>query len=102
MDFNRFRQRIVQKIDRFGESVVIGGQSMKVFLQPLDSGRLHVYLDDTEAQAVMRPGLFLIAKGDADIDVNDTLSRSGRIYTVRKVAVEYLANQPVLKFAVLS
>jgi hypothetical protein len=63
---------------------------------------MHVYLDDTESQAVVRPGLFLIAAGDADIDVNDTLTRDGRIYTVRKVAVERLGGLPAVKFAVLS
>jgi hypothetical protein len=89
-------------LTKHGEEIQIGGSTIRGFFQPLDSFRTHLYLDDTEAQAVVKPGLFLITHADASININDTVTRDGRIYTIRKVALERLGDTAVLKCAVLS
>jgi hypothetical protein len=100
---SRLALRIARKLDLFGEEVAINGTThIKAFVQVLDTGRMHAYLDDTEAAVMVRPGLLLITSDDAALAVNDTLTRDGRTFTVRKVSTERALGEMVVKIAVLS
>lgn len=100
---SRLIKRLERKLELFGETVSINGAfQIKAFVQVLDTGRMHAYLDDTEAAAVVRPGLLLVAAAGASISVNDTIARDGRTYTVRKLFVERVKDGAVVKIAILS
>lgn len=95
--------RIERKIAKHGEDFLVNGTtSEKGFFQLLSSGSLRTYFDDTEAMSIIRPTLLLITTQDAAISVDDTITRDGRTYTVRKIVIQRFGGTAVVKVAALS
>lgn len=81
----RLTERMKKIMNRHGEQYTVGTYTYYGFFKPLDTGTMRTYLDDVEAMSVQRPGLLLITYGEAQIAVDDTITRDGRTYTVLKV-----------------
>jgi len=97
-----FKRRLDEKIEAFGESYLLNGTTaQKGFFQQLDTGRMRIYLDDTEVAMLTRPGLFLLTSADSVIAVGDTITRDGRTYSVLKVSIQRIADTAVAKMAIL-
>ncbi|MDO8588960.1 MAG: hypothetical protein Q7T82_18190 [Armatimonadota bacterium] len=97
-----FKKRMDEKLAAFGEDYLLNGTTaLKGFFQQLDTGRMHIYLDDTEVAMLTRPGLFLVTTADAAISVGNTIARDGRTYTVLKTSAQRIANTTVAKIAIL-
>lgn len=95
--------RIERKIAKHGESFLVNGTTPeKGFFQLLSSGSLGIYLDDMEAMSVVHPALLLTTTGDAEVDVDDTIERDDKTYTVYKVVIHRFAGTAMVKVAVLS
>jgi hypothetical protein len=97
-----FLQRIKKKLAKHGEQFTVGGNTYRGVFQVLSSGTMSTYLDDVERMGVVRPGLLLVAQGDAVINVNDTIVRDGRTYTVLKTSSHRMSDTTVLKIAILA
>ena len=97
-----FLERVMKKFELYGESFTVGGNTYHGVFKILDSGTLNSYLDSVEAMGVMKPGLALITRGDAVINVNNTITRDGRIYTVLKTALHRIGDSAVVKMVILS
>ena len=97
-----YKQRIDKQFERFGEGFSINGTTpAKGFFQQLDTGRMHIYLDDTEVAMLTRPGLFLVVPADTQIAINDTITRDGRQYSVLKTSNQRIKNTVALKIVIL-
>jgi hypothetical protein len=97
-----FKKRMDDKLATFGESFLLNGvTALKGFFQQLDTGRMHIYLDDTECAMLARPGLFLVTSADASIAAGNTIARDGRTYTVLKVSGQKISGTTVAKIVIL-
>lgn len=94
-------QRIVKKFQENGEQFIVNGNTCRGVFRLLDLGTMRVYLDDVEVLGVIRPGLMLITTPDAQINVNDTITRDGRTYTVLKISLHRIGDTSVVKTAVM-
>ena len=98
----QYKERADRQFERFGEDFSINGTTpAKGFFQQLDTGRMHIYLDDTEVAMLTRPGLFLVLPADTTIAVSDTIARDGRTYTVLKTSKQRIQNTVVVQVAIL-
>ncbi len=101
----RVISRIEKKIALHGEDVTFqrtgGSSTARGFFRIVDTGTLRTYFDDTEAAAVERPTLFFITTADADIALDDTLTRDGRSYSVYKIVITRFGGKPIAKTAAL-
>src|SRR5665811_1587262 len=66
------------------EQFTVNGTTHRGVFKILDSGTLNAYLDDVERMAVTHPALLLVTEPTVTINVNDSITRDGRIYTVFK------------------
>jgi len=98
----RFKSRIDEKLERFGEEFTLGGSTYRGFIQQLDMGRAHIYLDDTEMAALTRPALFIVTSASANISPGQTMVRDGVTYTVRKSSKQRLGSTVMVQFVILS
>ncbi len=99
---SKYKQRTDKIFERFGESFLINGVSpAKGFFQQLDTGRMHIYLDDTECAMLIRPGLFLVVPGDTQFTTGDTVARDGRTYEALKVSNQKLRGEVIVKIVIL-
>lgn len=98
----RFAERIASKLTRFGEEFQIDGVAYRGIFKPLDSGTLNTYLDDVEKMGVTHPALLLVTGADVPIDLNDSITRDGRTYSVLKTALHRIGDTPVVKIVILS
>ena len=97
-----FKKRLDNKLAAFGEDFLLNGVTpLKGFFQQLDTGRMHIYLDDTEVAMLARPGLFLVTSADASMAVGATIQRDGRTYSVLKTSIQRIAGTAVARIAVL-
>ena len=97
-----FKKRMDEKLTAFGEDFLLNGVTpLKGFFQQLDTGRMHIYLDDTEVAMLTRPGLFLVASADAAISVGDTIARNGRTYSALKTSEQRIQNAAVARIVIL-
>ena len=97
-----FKKRMDAKLAAFGEDYLLNGTTpCKGFFQQLDTGRMHIYLDDTECAMLSRPGLFMVTSADVSIAPGNTIARESRTYTVLKSATQRIANVAVAKIAIL-
>jgi len=97
-----YKQRIDKQFERFGEAFSINGTTpAKGFFQQLDTGRMHIYLDDTEVAMMTRPGLFLVVPADTTIAVGNTIARDGRTYDVLKTSNQRIKDTVMVKIAIL-
>lgn len=97
-----FAERIAGKLARFGEQFTVNGNTYRGVFKILDSGTLNAYLDDVERMGVTHPALLLVTGPTASINVNDTLTRDGRAYTVLKTSLQRVGDTSVAKIVVLS
>ena len=97
-----YAQRVIDKLKIVGESFTLDGVTRYGVFRPLDSGTMRTYLDDIEVMAVPRPGLFLVTGSDTPIVVDDTVTRDGTTYTVKRVFHHTVAGETALTTAVLS
>ena len=98
-----FKKRMDDKLASFGEDYLLNGTTpLKGFFQQLDTGRMHIYLDDTEVAMLTRPGLFMVTSAGAAIAVGNTVARDGRTYTVLKTSEQKIAGVTVAKIAILA
>ena len=97
-----FKERIAKKLDRFGEEFICDGNTYDGIFRVLDTGTMHAYLDDVEVMDVTKPGLLLVTDPDADIVVTDTITRDGRIYTVKKLSLHRISGTPVVMIVILA
>ena len=97
-----FAQRIAKKLDKFGEQFTCDGNTYSGVFKILDTGTMRTYLDDTEVLGVTRPGLMLVTKPDADIQINDTITRDGRNYTVFKKSLHRISGTSVVMIVILA
>ena len=97
-----FLSRVIKKLGSYGEQFTVGANTYRGVFKPLDSGTLHTYLDDVEAMGVVKPGLVLVTRGDAVINVNDTITRDSRTYTVLKTSLNRIGGVAVVKIVILS
>ncbi len=80
------RERAKSTLESYGESFAIEGRPTKGFFQHLDTQRMNMFFDDIEISTIIRPALIVFIPGDATAAVNETLSRDGRTYTIKKLA----------------
>lgn len=97
-----FVERLATKLEKHGEEFTVNGSTYRGVFRVLDTGTMRAYLDDVEVMGVTRPGLMLVTEGEADIDVNDTLARDGRTYTVLKVSRHRIGEVTVVRIAILA
>jgi hypothetical protein len=98
-----FKTRMDEKLKAFGEDYLLNGVTpLKGFFQQLDTGRMHIYLDDTEVAMLTRPGLFLVTSADAVISVGDTVTRNGRTYRALKTSEQRIRNTAVARIVILA
>lgn len=95
-------RRIQGAMKRVGEEFACGGQTLRGVFRVLDPASMRSYLDDVELMGIDRPGLLLVIRGDAGIDVNDTITRDGRTYKVLKVFRHRFAGTTAVKTVVLA
>jgi hypothetical protein len=98
-----FKKRMDEKLATFGEDFLLNGVTpMKGFFQQLDTGRMHIYLDDTEVAMLTRPGLFMVTSADSTISVGDTITRNGRAYNALKTSEQRIQNTTVARIVILA
>lgn len=97
-----FAERIASKLARFGEQFTVNGTTHRGVFKILDSGTLNAYLDDVERMAVTHPALLLVTEPTVTINVNDSITRDGRIYTVFKTALQRVGDAALAKVVILS
>ena len=95
-----FAERIANKLEKFGEQFTCDGNTYDGVFRVLDSGTLRNYLDDTEMMGVEKPGLLLVTEPDADIEVDDTITRDGRVYDVKKLSLHRISGTSVAMIAI--
>ena len=99
---SKFAARAGRVFERFGEPFMLNGTvPAKGFFQQLDTGRMHIYLDDTECAMLVRPGLFLVVPGSAPVSVGNTIMRDGRTYEVLKVSNQRIRSETIVKIVIL-
>ena len=100
---SRASDRVKAKIERYGEKIKftkLGGVGaifwlMGVF-QPLDTGTMNTYLDNTEVLGVARPGIKAVFDAtQTAIAAADTFVRDGRTFEVLKVFYQRVSNEIV-------
>ncbi|MCE5322064.1 hypothetical protein LLG46_01975 [bacterium] len=96
-----FLDRVKKKLAKYGESFTVTGGTYQGIFRMLSSSTMNTYLDDIEVLGVGHPGLLLITQGDADINVDDTLTRDGRSYTVARISQHRIGDVCVVKLAIL-
>lgn len=96
-----FLDRIKKKLAKYGESFTVTGGTYRGIFSMLTSSTMNTYLDDAEILGVTHPGLMLLTQGDANINVNDTLTRDGRTYTVLRTSKHLIADTSVIKLVIL-
>ena len=94
-------QRIAQRVSKLGETFTVGANTYKGVFKPLDSGTLHTYLNDVEIMGIVNLGLLLITTPSAVININDTITRDSRTYTVLRSVVHRIAGVAVVRLVVL-
>jgi hypothetical protein len=97
-----YLQRILTKFRKLGEQFTVGSHTYRGIFKILDSGTMRTYLDDVEVMGVVKPGLLLVTQADADIDVDDTITRDSRTYTVLKTSLNRIAGVAVSKVVILA
>lgn len=94
--------RTLRGLLRTGEEFTVGANTYCGVFRILDTGTMRNYLDDVELMGVTRPGLLLVTRADAQISVNDTITRDGRTYTVLKTSLHRVGGVAVVKQVVLA
>jgi len=97
-----FLDRLINKLAKVGEQFTVGANTYRGVFKSLDSGTMHVYLDDVEVMGVVRPGLLLTTRGDAVISVGDTITRDSRTYEVLKTSLHRIGGVAVVKLVILA
>ncbi len=97
-----FEARIAKKLDKFGEEFTCDGNTYNGVFRVLDTGTMRIYLDDVEVMGVTKPGLLLVTDPDADIEIDDTITRDGRVYTVLKLSLHRISGTPVVMIVILA
>ena len=97
-----FVERIAKKLDKFGEQFTCDGNTYDGVFRILDTGTMHIYLDDIEAMGIIRPGLLLVTEPDADIQITDTITRAGRNYEVLKKSLHRISGTAVAMIVILA
>ena len=97
-----FAERVLKKLEKFGEEFEVNLNTYLGVFRVLDTGTMRTYLDDVEVMGVVKPGLLLATEPDADIDVDDTITRDGRNYTVLKTAQHRIGEVSVVKLVILA
>jgi len=97
-----FAERIASKLAKFGEEFTVNSETYLGVFKVLDSGTMNTYLDDVERMGVVHPALLLVTEPSVSIDVDDTLTRDGRTYTVLKTALHRIGDTSVVKVVILS
>ena len=97
-----FEARIAKKLDKFGEQFTCDGNTYNGVFRILDTGTMRTYLDDVEVMGVTKPGLLLVTDPDADIEIDDTITRDGRVYTVLKLSLHRISGTPVVMIVILA
>jgi hypothetical protein len=97
-----FAERIATKLARLGEQFTLNGTTYRGVFKALDSGTMRTYLDDVEMMGVVHPALLLITGPSVVINVNDTITRDGRVYSVLKTSLHRIGDTPVAQLAILS
>jgi len=94
-------QRIANRVSKLGEEFTVGSNTYKGVFKPLDSGTLRTYLNDVEIMGIVNPGLLLITTPSAVININDTITRDSRTYTVLRSVVHRIAGVSVVRVVIL-
>ncbi|MCL5105529.1 MAG: hypothetical protein M1133_15650 [Armatimonadetes bacterium] len=97
-----FLSRVIKKFGSYGEQFTVGSNTYRGVFRPLDSGTMNTYLDDVEKMGVVKPGLVLTTQGDAVINVDDTITRDSRTYTVLKTSLHRIGGVAVVKVVILA
>lgn len=97
-----YLDRIKKKLARHGEQFTVTGGTYRGVFRMLDSSTMNTYLDDPEQLCVSHPGLLLVTQGDANINVDDTLTRDGHTYTVFRTSQHRIGSVTVVKIVVLA
>ena len=97
-----FVSRLNRKLEQIGEQFTVGENTYRGVFRILDSGTMRSYLDDVEVMGVVKPGQLLVTEADAAIDVDDTITRDSRTYTVLKTSLHRIGDTTVVKLAVLA
>jgi hypothetical protein len=97
-----FAERIAKKLERYGEQFELNSQTYRGVFKLLDSGTMRTYLDDGDMMSVVHPALLLVTLPDVTINVNDTITRDGRVYVVLKTALHRIGDTPVAQTAILN
>ncbi|MEN6357321.1 MAG: hypothetical protein ABFD83_09580 [Armatimonadota bacterium] len=96
-----FAERVKKRLAKYGESFTVTGGTYRGIFSMLSSSMMNTYLDDVEIMGVTHPGLLLMTQGDANINVDDTLTRDGFTYTVMRTSEHHIGDDSVVKLAIL-
>jgi hypothetical protein len=97
------QKRIADLFDKLGETFLINGTTpASGFFQQLDQARMSMYFDVIEQSSIVRPALVLLVSGLVAVNVGDTVTRDGRMYTLSKMAKIRKKDDVVLQVLVLT
>lgn len=86
----------------YAEKFTVNNNTYLGYFRLLDTSTMNTYLDSVAVMGVVKPGLELFTRGDAVINVNDTITRDERTYTVLKISQHKLMGKTIIKTVVLS
>lgn len=95
------QNRMTGLIERFGDSVDIGGKPKKAILAILSRSFAFTLIPSAEVEASVRPMRLAYLPWDDDVAVNDEVSWDGIDYLVKKVISTRFRNETIVKLAVL-
>jgi len=88
--------RIDRAIDKAGQTLAFtklagagGTFSVPAIVQPLDSGTMRTYFDDTEVMAIIRPAVRAVCKSASGVIAADTFTLDSKTFVVRKIFKNY-------------
>ncbi|MDH7481141.1 MAG: hypothetical protein QHH26_04075 [Armatimonadota bacterium] len=80
------KERAKNAFEAYGESFAIGGRPTRGVFQQLDMQRMNMFFDDIEISTITRPALIAFIPADASASIDETITRDGRTYTIKKLA----------------
>ncbi len=98
-----YKKRVTEQIDLHGEDFLVNGTAAaKGFFMLMDLTRLNTYFNSYEQAGLTKPALSLQVAADTSLEIDDTVDRDGRTYTVARLTQYRIHGEIVLQTAVLT
>lgn len=98
-----FKERVDNMFAEHGESIMINDTTpAKGVFQMTSLTSLNTFFDYVELSYIDRPALTLQTSADVALAVDDTVTRDGRVFTVKKLFKYRYEDEPVMQAAILA